>query len=230
MAEDLADRVVLLPRVQQVLHRRVLRLVVRGQRAVDQPGRGEQPGLAVGLHDEGVGAGDRGHAGGAVGRAVGRRTAGDEVGDVVPGPLAGLGVPPHQCLALAPGLAVGVGGGPVVQHPPVRRPGPAPLVRHPVLLAARLAAGGLVDPVGVDPAVDPAAGRRRAVVLQLGVGGHRLAVAVPAVDFGQHRLGVGLLQRALRRVVPGEVEHGAVHLRRLPPAPASPLGGQPSPG
>src|SRR5437879_4284391 len=77
--------------------------------------------------------------GGAVRRPVARRLARGEVGDVVAGPLGLVLVPPHQRLALAPRLALGVGGGAVVQDPPVGRPCPAPLLRDPVLLAGRLA-------------------------------------------------------------------------------------------
>jgi len=69
VTEDLPHRVVLLA-VEQVPQRRLLRLVVGRQRAVHQAGRGEQPGLAVGLHDERVGAGDRVDPRGARRRAV----------------------------------------------------------------------------------------------------------------------------------------------------------------
>src|SRR6185437_16591252 len=100
----------------------------------------------------------------------------------------------------APRLAVRVGGGAVVEDPPVRRPGPAPLVRDPVLLLAGLAARGLVDAAGVDAAVDPAAAGGGTVPVQLLVGGERVAVAVEAVDLGEHRLGHRLGGLPERRV------------------------------
>ena len=140
-------------------------------------------------------------------------------------------VPPDQRLALAPRLAVGVGRGAVVQDPPVGRPGPAPLRRDPALLGSRLAPRGLVHAVGADAAVDPAAAGRGAVGLELGVGGQRLAVGVPAVDLGQHGVGGRLGQRPLDRVVPGEVQYRPVHLvgggGQLLPDPAAEVVGEP---
>src|SRR5207248_4203108 len=94
---------------------------------------------------------------GALRWLVVRRLGGLEVGDVLAGPATRVGVPPDIALALAPRLARRVGGRPVVQDPPVGRPGPGPLRRHPTLLVAGLAPGRLVDAVGVHPAVDPAA-------------------------------------------------------------------------
>ncbi len=183
-----------------------------GQRSVGESGRHVQPGLAVGLHDERVRTGQGLRPARVLGRLVVRRLVLLEVGDVVPGPLAPLRVPPHQRLPLAPRPALGVGGGAVVQDPPVGRPGPRPLGRHPVLLPARLAAGGLVDAVGVHPAVDPAAAGRGAVGLELLVGGERIPLGVPAVDLGEDGFRVRFGLPALRRVLPGQVEHRPVHL------------------
>src|SRR5215213_11107218 len=76
-------------------------------------------------------------------------------------------------LALAPGAPVAVGRRAVVEDPPVRGPGPAPLGRHPGLFGAGLAPRGLVDAVLVDAGVDPAAAQRGAVVLHLGERGQR---------------------------------------------------------
>src|SRR6185437_15273938 len=142
--------------------------------AVGQGGGHVQPRLAVGLHDERVDAGQGLGAGRAVRRPVVRGLVGGEVRDVVPGPRGLLFVPPDQGLALAPRLALGVGRGAVVDDAPVGGPGPAPLVRDPVLLLARLAAGRLVDAAGVDAAVDPAAAHGRAVVVELLVGRNRV--------------------------------------------------------
>src|SRR4029453_15611349 len=111
---------------------------------------GEQPCLAVGLHDERVDAGDRCDARGALGRAVGRGTVGDEVRHIVAGPSSLLLVPPDQGLALAPRPAVRIRRRPVVEPPPVGGPSPSPLRRHPALLLAWRAAGR--------PAFSPGAG------------------------------------------------------------------------
>jgi hypothetical protein len=187
------------------------RLVVRGQRAVDEADGRVEPGLAVALHDERVVARDRLDAGRPLRRAVGRRLLLLEVGYVRAGPLALVLVPPDVGLALAPRPALRVGGRPVVEDAPVHRPHPAPLAGDVVLLVARLAAGRLVDAVLVDAGVDPAATHRGAVGLELGEAGQRGAVGdAVAVDLAQHVLGVRLVVLAVRRVVPGEVEHGPV--------------------
>src|SRR5699024_6639694 len=132
---------------------------------------------------------------------------------VVAGPAAGLLVPPHELLALAPGPAPGVGRGAVVEDPPVGGPGPAPVRGDLALLRAGAAAPGLVDPVRVDAGVDPAAAAGGAVVLHLREGVQRAAGPLPgevaAVDLGEHRLGVRL-PALVDRVVPGEVEDRAV--------------------
>src|SRR6201999_269975 len=73
-------------------------------------------------------------------------------------------------------------------------------------------ARGLVDPVGGGAAVDPAAAGGGGGVAQLRIGRQHLAVGVPAVDLGQHRLGARLVVHAAGRVVPGEVQHGTVSL------------------
>src|SRR6266536_1350471 len=77
---------------------------------------------------------------------------------------------------------------------------------------ARLAAGGLIYPIGVDAAVDPTAARGGSVVFQLKVGRQRAALRVVTVDLGKDGRGVRLVQRALRRVVPHQVENRPVHL------------------
>ena len=196
--------------VQRVLDRRLRRLVVRRQRPVDDALGREQPGLAVALHDERVGTADRVLRPRVVRRHVVRPLGRLEVRHVLTGPAAGLLVPPDVLLPLAPRLALGVGRGTVVEDPAVQRPRPAPLGGHRVLLLARLAPGGLVDLVGVDAAVDPAAAGRRAVVLHLHVARQRRAVRAHAVDLAQHRLGVRVGRLAVRRVVPGEVQQRPV--------------------
>src|SRR5207302_278387 len=79
-------------------------------------------------------------------------------------------VPPHPPLALAPGVALQVGGGAVVHAAAVGRPRPAPFQvcpGHPrrVGLAPRR---HVLVRRGVAAAVDPRRTRGRAVVLQLG--------------------------------------------------------------
>src|SRR5439155_13304624 len=103
---------------------RVLGLVVGGHRAVLEAGRGVEPALAVGLHDERVVAAQRvGSFGVLVGDET-RGAIGHEVRDVTAGPLALLRVPPDVLLAFAPRGAVGRGGGAVVEDAPVGGPGP----------------------------------------------------------------------------------------------------------
>ncbi len=208
--------------VQRVRDRRLGRFVVGGQRPVDQPGRHVQPALAVALHDERVVAGQRGRPAGARRRAIVRRLGLLEVGHVVAGPLAGLGVPPDVGLALAPRPSLGVGGRAVVEHASVGRPRPAPLAGHPALLAAGFATGRLVHPIGEHAAVDPTAARRGAVVLQLGVARQRPAGRhLETADLPQHGRGARLVVAAGHRVVPGQLEHRAV--------PWQGRGGQPLP-
>src|SRR5690606_12031079 len=161
---------------------------------------------AVALHDEGVGAVDRLDAGGPGLVAVGGRLGPLEVGDVVAGPLPLLLVPPHVGLALAPRPALGVGRGTAVEDATVGRPHPAPLQGHPVLVAAGLAPGGLVDAVGEDTRVDPAAAHGGAVAAQLGEARQRAAGGdLVAVDLLEDGLGAGLVVLAVHGVVPGEV-------------------------
>src|SRR5699024_8147218 len=131
------------------------------------------------LHGERVGAREgRGPALGGVPRIIGA-LGHREVGDVLAGPAAGLLVPPHELLALAPGPAPGVGRGAVVEDPPVGGPGPAPVRGGLALLRAGAAAPGLVDPVRVDAGVDPAAAAGGAVVLHLREGVQRAAGPLP---------------------------------------------------
>src|SRR5215213_6559060 len=117
-----------------------------------------------------------------------------------------------EVLALRTGTGIGVGGGAVVEDAPVHRPRPRPLGREPVLLGAGLLARDLVDLVGVAAGVDPAAARRRAVVGEREVAREGVVLGVPAADLAQHGLGVGIGVRALRRVVPGELQNRAVAL------------------
>ena len=166
--EEPYRRVVLDVVVEQVRDRRLYGLVVDRERTVGEAHGGEEPAEPVAVDDERPVSGDGvvapGIGVGPVVRPLGRR----EVGDVVADPLALLLVPPDVLFPLGPGLALGVGGGPVVEDAAVRGPGPAPLVRRRGLLRPRLAPPGLVDAAGVGAGVDPTTARRRAVVLELG--------------------------------------------------------------
>src|SRR5437660_888730 len=108
------------------------------------------------MEDERLISRDRRHLLGAARRLVVGSFRWREVGTVAQArPSLLVGIPPDVALSLRPRVALGIGGGAVVDDPRVLRPSPAPLVRDPVLLRARLLARGLVDPVLVDPAVDP---------------------------------------------------------------------------
>ena len=169
--------------VQRVLDHRLLRLVVRRQRAVDDAARREEPALAVGLHDERRRRRRWSSMPCRVGRRpVRRRPVDDEVRHVVAGPLAAC-ASSHQTYFLRsrPRLAVGVGRGAVVEDAAVGRPRPAPLRRDPALLATRgLRRAVWFTPSCVAAGVDPAAARGRAVVLQLGEAVDRLAGRRPS--------------------------------------------------
>src|SRR5260370_3850333 len=100
----------------------------------------------------------------------------------MPGPVAGLVVPPDQRLALAPRLAFEIGRGPVVQDPPVEGPRPAPFRCDPALLGTRLAAGGLVPPARPPTPREPEAPPRGPVHLSLRGGGPPPPPPTPPLD------------------------------------------------
>ena len=121
---------------------------------------GKEPRHPFGVHDEGVHPRFRRHVGLVVGHV---------------GAAPDLAVPPHQALLRIPGLALQVSRGTVVENAPVHRPGPGPtqVLLHTVGVAV-IAAGHLVALLGPAAAEDPAAGRRAAVVLELGKTGQLL--------------------------------------------------------
>src|SRR4029079_8054120 len=102
----------------------------------------------------------------AVGGPVVGPLVGLEVGHVLARPPPLVLIPPDEPLALRPRLALGVGGGAVVEDAPVRGPGPRPVRGHPTLLARGRAPRRLFRLAGEAAAVDPAAAGGRAVVLQ----------------------------------------------------------------
>ena len=190
-----------------------MRFVMSGNRSVDHAAGGEQPPLAVGLHDERVVAVEvRRAAKGGI-RSGSRCAVDREVGHVLARPLPGLLVPPHILLAFRPGSPIGGRGGTVVEHAPVRRPCPRPFGGGLVLFVARFAAGGHVLASCVDAGVDPAASGRGAVVGHLVEVVERLTVAFSAdekaVDLPDDRLGVDFAL-VIDRVVPGHVEQRPV--------------------
>src|SRR5690348_13543107 len=203
--------------IELVAHRRLGRLVVRGQRAVFQAGWDVDPAAPVRLHDERVGAGDGVHADALLLNGGAGRLVKLEVGHVVAGPgalaIVGAGIPPDQLLALGPRVAVRIGGGAVVEDAPVRRPGEAPARVIGVLAGGvAVAAGGQIHPFLRDvAAIDPAAASRAAVVLQRGVAGDLLIVGDGvAADLLGDGFGTWLLQRTFERVVPGHGEQALV--------------------
>ena len=115
-----------------------------------------------------------------------------EVRHVEADPLPGLvfrflsgrgGIPPDQLLLLAPRLAGEVRRCAVVENAPVGRPREAPAVREVIVALGGFARGGLVDELAVrglhgNARVDPAAGRRLAVIGELGERGDGLPLPV----------------------------------------------------
>src|SRR3954447_21854718 len=142
--------------VERILERRLMRLVVRRQRAVDQAAWSEEPAQPIGMQDERATAVERLHSGGAARRGIVRRLVRFEVRLVAErAPLLLVRIPPDVFLALRPRLAVGVGGCAVVEDAAVARPRPPPVVGDPVLLGVRRLARRLVHAVLVDPGMDP---------------------------------------------------------------------------
>src|SRR5262245_30579737 len=87
-------RGVVLLMIDDVFDRRFVRFVMGGQRAIDEPGRGEQPALAVGLHDERRGAVVAVETGSAALRGRIGRFGRRKIGDVEPLPAPYGCVPP----------------------------------------------------------------------------------------------------------------------------------------
>src|SRR6267142_2847668 len=119
------------------------------------------------------------------------------------GPLGA--VPPHPLLALAPGPALGVGGGAVVEDPAIGRPRPAPLElsagsSRGIGLLAR---GKISVQGGKHAAVDPGGAGRGPVVLEIAEAGEvpiRLRRVV-AVDVLEDLQRIGLAALALVGIV-----------------------------
>ncbi len=133
-----------------------------GQRTVDHRVR-EQPGRTLAGHDE------RPPRFRALGVHRGRI-----VGDVAHPLLLGL-VPRNARARPVPWSPVDVGGSPVVQDPAIQRPAPCPAGEEPhsrgVVFLHVLRPGPALHEIAalrIAAGVDPVAGRRRAVVFQLG--------------------------------------------------------------
>src|SRR3954449_8104610 len=141
---------------------------MRGQRAVYQSRRREEPTQPVRMQDERSLPVQRLHARRPARGRVVRRLGRLEVGLVAERrPRLLLLVPPDVSLALGPRLAVGVRGGAVVEDAAVAGPRPTPVRGDPVLLGVRALAGRLVDAVLVHAGVDPGAACGRPVVAEL---------------------------------------------------------------
>ncbi len=150
---------------------------MRRQRAVLGLARREQPGLAVRLHDERL-APRRSrpcpwHLRRADSRAACR--AGNRARRRRPS-FCCVGIPPDIFLPLRPGPALRIGGGAVVHDAAIVRPGEAPVRLHRVV-GDFAVAGAIAARLGKDAAVDPAAARRRSVVLQVGKAAQQLRAA-----------------------------------------------------
>ena len=151
--------------IEQVADRRLEGLVMRRQGAVLGADGSEEPGNAVGLHDERIVAGDGRHAGRAGRRPIVGRLARLEVRPVKAHPEALLGIPPDELLPLRPGPALGIGRGAVEEDATVIGPGEPP-VRLERIVGTPPLACPVAARLGEDAAVDPDAACRRAVVLQ----------------------------------------------------------------
>ena len=182
-----------LPGIEEVAHRRLDGLVVGGQRPVPDGARREEPSHSVGLHDERMVARNRLHPRRAGRRPVVRRNLGVKIRLVGANPPARSWIPPDQLLSFGPWTPFRVRRGAVVEDAAIERPGEAPFgfdriggaLPLPRTVPARF---------GEHSAVDPAAARGHAVVLQLGEtrqkarpagAGVRLIQAV-SVDLHEH--------------------------------------------
>src|SRR5215831_15360038 len=176
---------------------------------VDQPAWIEQPTHAIGLHDKWVFARVRIEAN-PIGlcRCV-RGLVGREVWYIVAGPL--LSIPPDPLLALAPGVARGIGRGTVVHHPPVGWPGPTPVEvgAHDSGRVGLLAGGEVLVRGGEDTAVDPGRAGGGAIILQRTEAGEVASCGgLVAVDLFKNlqRLRLsGNARRLVRLVVPNQM-------------------------
>ena len=140
--------------IQQVADRRLEGLVVRRQGAVLDAAGGEEPGDAVGLHDERVVAGNRVHPGRAGRRAIVGGLTRLEVRPIEAHPEALLGIPPDELLPLRPGPALGIGRGAVKEDATVIGPGESP-VRLEWIVGSLALARPVAARLGEDAAVDP---------------------------------------------------------------------------
>src|SRR6266536_2757030 len=137
---------------------------MRGKRAIHYALGREEPALAVRLHNEGIAASDGVHAGCAWRRCIIRGFVQLEVRHVYAGPLLLLLVPPDVLLAFRPGATLRISRGAIVQDAPVGGPGKAPLQERIPLWITR--GGTVIARLWVDPAVNPRAAGRTAVIVE----------------------------------------------------------------
>ena len=132
-----------------------------------------------------------------------RRSTTGTSGHVVSRPALGLLVPPDDGLGARIGLPVPVAGGAVVEDAHVVGPGPpeARVEAEPSRIGLRVAALREVLAVGEDARVDPGAGRRRAVGLQIADLADQIALLEPGLRVVAQRVAVDLAQHVLGRGV-----------------------------
>src|SRR5579859_3702161 len=135
------------------------------------------------------------------------------VGMIESSPLFLLFIPPDKFLALAPGLAVGARGRPVVDDAAVVGPGKTPTVPEQIFGVAFV--GAVVAWFRKHSAINPGAAGRGSIFLQIFDVLQLLAVGQRiAVDFLQNFGSAGLGVLAFGRIVPGEsVESGVARTR-----------------
>src|SRR3984957_13118311 len=180
---------------------------MRGKRPV-RNSRGGRPGPSTGVGDERRWPGNGVHAGRTWRRLVVGWLVQLEIRFVLSHPATLLCVPPDQFLALRPRPPLGVGRGAVVQHADIVRPGEAPL-RLDWVIRDLAFVGTVAARLREDAAIDPAAARRRAVVLQLRVAAHKTRTPGARIGFIQP-VTVYLHEDLLKIRLPFNAAQGAI--------------------
>src|SRR5436305_46334 len=174
------------------------------QRAIFQPAGNIDPANSVRMQGEGArtAQSDHANAGIEIVRSVGSKVL-FVIGVIEPRPFFLLSVPPDEFLALAPGFAVGISGGAVVDDAAIVRPGETPAVPEEIAWISLV--GTIAAFFGVNPAINPCAARSRAIVLQFLHVRNLFPVSYrPAIDLLQHNFNFWLLLLTFDRVIPCE--------------------------
>src|SRR5437868_5313244 len=197
------SRIRLLP-IKRILHQRLKRLVVRGERPVFQTASYIEPAQAVGMKCEWPGSAQslRSLSFVNIGGGVWRHRL-LIIRIIEPRPFLLFRIPPDQLLALTPGLAIRAGRCTVVDDAAIVWPGKAPSVPKQILGIAFERA--VVAFLWKHAAVNPGATGCRSVVLQIFDVCQVLAIGdgVP-VDLLQDLFIAGFSVFAVRGVVPGK--------------------------